>query len=50
VLFYAVTQDDSKGSTILKALLQRGADPNSALKKPEVLGWTPLHFACKVRE
>ena len=47
VLFYAVTQDDSKGTAILKALLKRGADPNDHLRQPDMLGWTPLHFACK---
>lgn len=47
-LFYAVTQDDTKGGThILKALLTRGADPRVQLQQPDMLGWTPLHFACK---
>jgi len=47
VLFYAVTQDDKEGTTILKALLQLGADPNTSLLTPALAGWTPLHFACK---
>jgi hypothetical protein len=49
VLFYAVTQDDSEGTTILKALLRLGADPNTSLVIPASAGWTPLHFACKFR-
>lgn len=47
VLFYAVMQDDKEGSTILKALLKLGADPNTSLVQPGSEGWTPLHFACK---
>jgi len=48
-LFYAVTHDDAEGTTIVKALLSRGADPNVELLQPEVAGWTPLHFACKFK-
>jgi len=48
-LFYAVTQDDVHGSTIVKALLTRGADPNVALTHPDTAGWTPLHYACKFK-
>merc|ERR1719473_666831 len=48
-LFYAVTQaeGDVKGNMILKALLKRGAEPNVALKQPDAIGWTPLHYACR---
>jgi len=49
VLFYAVTQTegDVKGNMVLKALLKRGAEPNVALKQPDAIGWTPLHYACR---
>mmetsp|Transcript_26472 Transcript_26472/g.70825 ORF Transcript_26472/g.70825 Transcript_26472/m.70825 type:complete len:312 (-) Transcript_26472:155-1090(-) len=43
-LFYAIAQKDN---SVLKVLLKRGADPNSTLKQPDSLGWTPLHFACR---
>lgn len=36
-----------KGTAIMKALLTRGADPNVYLTQGDLLGWTPLHFACK---
>ena len=39
VLFYAVVQEESRGTMILKALLKRGADPNRSLKQPDSLGW-----------
>lgn len=48
VLFYAVAQPvGTAGTTMLKALLKRGADPNLSLIQPDSNGWTPLHFACK---
>lgn len=43
-LFYCIAVDNA---VVLKALLKRGADPNTSLKQPDSLGWTPLHFACK---
>ena len=46
-LFYAVA---SKETSIVKALLKRGADPNAALKTPDARGYTPLHFACRFGE
>lgn len=46
-LFYAATQDDSRGTAIMQALLRRGANPNVFLTQADTLGWTPLHFACK---
>lgn len=42
VLFYAV---QSKSTSMLKALLQRGADPTVTLKALGSEGSTPLHFA-----
>lgn len=42
-LFYAVNH---KETTVLQALLRRGANPNVALKTKDSAGNTPLHFAC----
>lgn len=43
VLFMAISL---KTTSMLKALLQRGADPTVTLKMPGSEGSTPLHFAC----
>jgi hypothetical protein len=42
-LFYAVNHPQT---TVLQALLRRGANPNVALKNEDSAGNTPLHFAC----
>jgi hypothetical protein len=42
-LFYAI---ENRDTSILKALLRRGANPNIALSQEGAKGNTPLHFAC----
>lgn len=42
-LFYAVNQPQT---TVMQALLRRGANPNVSLKHEDSAGNTPLHFAC----
>mmetsp|Transcript_8885 Transcript_8885/g.9398 ORF Transcript_8885/g.9398 Transcript_8885/m.9398 type:complete len:314 (+) Transcript_8885:47-988(+) len=42
-VFYAVQQPST---AILKALLRRGANPNTVLTQKDSEGSTPLHFAC----
>jgi len=48
-LAYAV--GNPGGSTsIVRALLKRGADPNLYILQPQSGGWTPLHFACRLAD
>jgi len=42
-LFYSINHSVT---TVLQALLRRGANPNVALKTEDSAGNTPLHFAC----
>ena len=46
-IFYSV---QSSKTTMLNALLQRGANPNVQLLSDESYGNTPLHFACAMEK